>query len=88
MYYLCRYSGVEQMNHRLFIYLQECYLITVRHFASTTRRVFISHNYVIWVCKRRHTEALVCMCIETRKMEVTFPPEETVQYISCYNKSS
>jgi hypothetical protein len=36
MYYLYRYSGVEQLNHRWFSHLQECYLMTVRHFASTT----------------------------------------------------
>ena len=88
MYYLYRYSNVEQLNHRLFSHLQECYLMTVRHFASTTLRVFKSHNYIIWVSTRTNREALVCMCIETRKMELTFPPEQTVQDISYYNKSS
>jgi hypothetical protein len=82
------YTGIEQLNHRLFSHLQECYLMMVRHFASTTWRAFISHNYIIWVCTRTNTEALVCMCIETRKMELTFPPEKTAQDISCYNKSS
>lgn len=73
MHYLYRYSGVEQLSHCLFIHLQECYLMTVRHFTSTTWQVFISHNYIIGVCTRTNTEVLVCMCIETRKMELTLP---------------
>jgi hypothetical protein len=30
----------------------------------------------------------VCIGIETRKMELTFPPEQTVQDMTYYNKSS
>lgn len=58
------------------------YLTPVRNLASTTRQVFISHDYFIWVFTRVNTEAVVCICIATRKTELTFSPEQTAQNIS------